>query len=61
MFDKQSLDTLLEELRDEYELEPDWEDLQRDAHLGVARSDGGVPLGKIDSRVIRLIEKHNPG
>ena len=60
MFDKHSLDSLLEELRDEFELEPDWEDLQRDAHLGVARSDAGVALGKIDSRVIALIEKHMP-
>ena len=60
MFDKQSLDNMLEELRDEFELEPDWEDLQRDAHLGVARSDAGVPLGQIDSRVVVLIEKHMP-
>ena len=60
MFDKQSLDALLEELRDEYELEPEWEDIHRAVHLGVARSDAGVPLGDIDSRVVALIEKHNP-
>ena len=60
MFDKTSLETLLEELRDEYELEPDWEDIQRAAHLGVARADAGVALGDIDSRVVPLIEKHNP-
>lgn len=58
MFDKQSLDTMFDELRDEYELEPDWEDIQRAAHLGVARSDAGVELGDIDSRVIPFIEKH---
>ena len=58
MFDKQSLDNLFDELRDEYELEPDWEDLQRAAHLGVARSDAGIALGDIDSRVIPYIEKH---
>ena len=55
MFDKQSLDNLFDELRDEYELEPDWEDLQRAAHLGVARSDAGIALGDIDSRVIPSI------
>ena len=44
MFDKQSLDTLFDELRDQYELEPDWEEIQRDAHLGVARLDGGWKL-----------------
>ena len=60
MFDKTSLDALLEELRDEYELESDWEEIQRSAHLGVARSDAGVGLADIDARVAPLIEKHNP-
>jgi hypothetical protein len=60
MFDKTALEALLEELRDEYELESDWEDIQRSAHLGVARSDAGVALGDIDARVAPLIEKHNP-
>ncbi len=60
MFDKAALDALLEELRDEYELEADWEEIQRSAHLGVARSDAGVALGDIDTRVAPLIVKHNP-
>ena len=60
MFDKKSLDELFDELRNEFELEPEWEDLQRDAHLAVARSDAGMPLGKIDRRVATLIEKHKP-
>ena len=59
MFNKQSLDNMFDELRDEYELEPDWEDIQRAAHLGVARSDAGVALGELDSRVIPYIEKHS--
>ncbi len=59
MFNKQSLDNMFDELRDEYELEPDWEDIQRAAHLGVARSDAGVGLGDLDSRVIPYIEKHS--
>ncbi len=58
MFDKQLLDLMFDELRDEFELEPDWEDIQRAAHLGVARSDAGVPLGDLDSRVLPFIEKH---
>ncbi len=58
MFDKSSLDALFEELRDQYELEPEWEDIQRAAHLGVARSDAGVPLGDIDSRVIPAVQKY---
>ena len=60
MFDKTALEALLEELSDEYELESDWEEIQRSAHLGVARSDAGVALGDIDARVAPLIEKHNP-
>ena len=58
MFDKTSLDALFDELRDEFELEPEWEDIQRAAHLGVARSDAGVPLGDIDSRVLPAVQKH---
>lgn len=60
MFDKKSLDELFDELRNDYELEVDWEDLQRDAHLAVARSDAGMPLGRIDKRVADLIEKYKP-
>jgi hypothetical protein len=58
MFDKQSLDALFDELRDQYELEPDWEEIQRAAHLGVARSDAGVSLGDLDSRVLPVLAKH---
>ena len=61
MFDKQSLDNLFDELRDLYELEPDWEEIQRDAHLGVARLDGGVEIGSIDPRVAELVNRYNPG
>ena len=58
MFEQQALNAMFDELRDEFELEPDWEDIQRSAHLGVARCDAGVPLGDIDNRVIPFIEKH---
>ena len=60
MFDKQSLDAMFSELRDAYELEPEWEEIQRDAPLGVARADGGVELGNIDPRVAEVLNKHNP-
>ncbi len=61
MFDQNSLTALFDELRDEYELEPDWEDIQRDAHLAVARVDAGQALGNVDPRVGTLVDKHNPG
>ena len=60
MFDKNSLDSLLEELRDIYELEFEWEDIQKAAHVAIARSDAGVSLEGIDSRVVELVEKHRP-
>tara|TARA_B100001245_G_C22718097_1_gene349054 strand:- start:176 stop:361 length:186 start_codon:yes stop_codon:yes gene_type:complete len=60
MFDRQSLDNLFDELRDEYELDADWEDIQRDAHLAVARQDAGMPLGEVDARVVTLVGKHSP-
>ena len=60
MFDKNSLDSLLEELRDSYELEYDWEDIQKVAHVAIARSDAGVTLEGIDTRVVELVEKHRP-
>ena len=64
MFDKASLDQLFEELRDEFELETDWEDIQRDAHLAVAFADAGVlddQKGSLDARIVEFVERHNPG
>ena len=64
MFDKDSLDRLFEELRDEFELETDWEDIQHDAHLAVAYADAGVlddQLGSLDSRIVDIVQRHNPG
>lgn len=60
MFDKKSLDAMFIELRDNYELEPEWEEIQRAAHLAIARADGGVDLGDIDPRVVEVLKKHNP-
>ena len=63
MFDRESLDIMFVELRDEYELEPDWEDIQRDAHLGVAYADSGMlddRRSDLDDRVLTFIDKYNP-
>ena len=63
MFDRDSLDTMFVELRDEYELEPDWEDIQRDAHLGVSYADSGMlddRRSDLDDRVLTFIDKYNP-
>ncbi len=63
MFDKDSLDRLFIELRDEFELETDWEEIQRDAHLAVAYADAGVlgdQQGALDSRVVEYVTRHDP-
>lgn len=63
MFDKASLDRLFEELRDEFELETDWEEIQRDAHLAVAYADAGVLDDRredLDARILDYVARHNP-
>ena len=61
MFGKEDIEKLFDQLKKEHGTSPDWEQLIRDAHLGIARSDAAVDLGDIDSRVIALIGKNKPG
>lgn len=58
MFDKEMLDKFFADLKGSYGNEPDWEQVLRDAHLGIARSDAEVDLGDIDSRVKEAITRH---
>ena len=58
MFDKEGLDVLWAELQEKFKSGPEWEQIMRDAHLGIARSDAGVDLGNIDKRVIEVINRH---
>lgn len=61
MFEKAHLDALFAELDREWRGTPDFDQLSRDAHLGIAWFDTGRPLGSnLDPRVIGLIEKHKP-
>ncbi len=62
MFDKAALDKLFDDLRGKYGEQGDWEDILRQAHLGVAYSDANVPLASkdIDPRVVAAIEQHKP-
>ena len=60
MFLKPDLDALYEELDDAWRGKPEFEQLLRDAHLGIAYSDAGRPLSDIDPRVVALIEKYKP-
>ncbi len=61
MFNKEQLEQLFGELKKDHGMEPDWELLVRDAHLGVAYSDANAPLTNIDPRVVAAIEKHRQG
>ena len=61
MFTKEQLEELFGDLKRDYGMEPDWERLVRDAHLGVAYSDANAPLANIDPRVVAAIEKHREG
>ena len=58
MFDKGMIDALWADLQGKFGNEPDWERIVRDTHLGVARSDAGLDLQNIDSRVSEAIERH---
>jgi len=59
MFTKNGLDALFHELERDWEESTEFEQLSRDAHLAIALSDAGRPLGdSIDQRVISLVEKY---
>ena len=61
MFTKDDLDTLFCELKSEWGESPEFEQLSRQLHLGVAYSDAGRTLGEeFDPRVTALIEEHKP-
>ncbi len=60
MFKRPDLDALYDELDNDWKGKPEYEQLLRDAHLGIAYSDSDRPLDGIDSRVATLIEKHRP-
>jgi hypothetical protein len=62
MFHKKHLDALFGELERQWLGKPEFEQLLRDAHLGIAQADADKPLGAdIDPRVVSLIRKHTPG
>ncbi|MBI3326292.1 MAG: hypothetical protein HYZ81_06275 [Nitrospinae bacterium] len=58
MFSKERVESILSQLQQQWGSDPNWEQLLRDAYLGIARADGGMPLGNLDPRVIALIEQH---
>ena len=60
MFTKKEIDALFADLRKDWYRTPDWEYLNRQAHLGLASIDSGRSIDDIDSRIVELIHKHQP-
>ena len=60
MFEKANIDALFTDLDTAWLGKPEFEQLSRDAHLGIALSDADRPLDNIDSRIVSLIEQHKP-
>jgi hypothetical protein len=58
MFSKAQVGAILTQLTQEWHTDPQWEQLLRDAYLGMARADAGVPLEPLDPRVIAIIQQH---
>jgi hypothetical protein len=58
MFGKEDVESILNQLKQEWGSDPNWEQLLRDTYLGIARADGKMPLGDLDPRVVSLIERH---
>lgn len=59
MFQKDALDALFSELDTRYAGTPDYDQLLRDAHLGIALSDAGREYqSEVDDRVATLIAAH---
>ena len=58
MFSKEEVESILNQLRQEWGTDPNWEQLLRDVYLGMARADGGAALGNLDPRVIKIIQQH---
>jgi hypothetical protein len=60
MFEKEALDKLFDDLKGHYGDHKDWEEILRQAHLGVAYSDADVSLAEkeIDPRVVEVIDRH---
>ena len=61
MFRKKQIDALFSELEQGWLGKSEYEQLVRDAHLGLALSDAGQPIdGRVDPKVAALILKHRP-
>ena len=58
MLGKDEVESILNQLKQEWGSDPNWEQLLRDMYLGIARADGGVALGNLDPRVIKVIQQH---
>jgi hypothetical protein len=57
MFGKEEVESILNQLKQDWGSDPSYEQLLRDMFLGIARTDGGVALGNLDPRVVSIIQQ----
>jgi hypothetical protein len=57
MFGKEEVDSILNQLKQQWGTDPNWEQLLRDVFVGIARADAGVAIGGLDPRVITIIQQ----
>lgn len=57
MFAKEEVESILNQLKEQWGSNPNYELLLRDVYLGMARADAGTALGNLDPRAIALIEQ----
>jgi hypothetical protein len=57
MFGKEEVDSILNQLKQQWGTDPNWEQLLRDVFVGIARADAGVAIGELDPRVITIIQQ----
>jgi hypothetical protein len=58
MFSQTQVESIMRELTQAWQTDPQWELLLQDVYVGMARADAGVALGSLDPRVIQIIQHH---
>jgi hypothetical protein len=58
MFGKEEVEAIVNQLKQEWGSDQNWEQLLRDVYLGMARADSGQALGNLDPRVITIIQQN---
>ena len=58
MFSRREIQSLFSDLREQWYKHPDWEELNRQAYLGIAKLESGKSIDLLDQRVRDVIGKY---